>query len=110
MIVETERHANTWTSGKAVRGHKGVGMEGFIASWYARQTAKDMDRFTSLARRLASQIGRDLRVLEIAPGPGYLAIELAKLTGCRMIGVRYQPHLRAHRERKRGESRRRHCL
>ena len=87
MIVETERHPNTWTSGKAVRGHKGFGMEGFIASWYARQTAKDMDRFTSLARRLASQIGRDSRVLEIAPGPGYLAIELAKLTGCRMVGV-----------------------
>ena len=87
MIVETKRHANAWTSGKTVRGHKGVGMEGFIASWYARQTAKDMDRFKSLARRLAPQIGRDSRVLEIAPGPGYLAIELARLTRCRMIGV-----------------------
>jgi ubiquinone/menaquinone biosynthesis C-methylase UbiE len=26
-------------------------------------------------------------VLEIAPGPGYLAIEIAKLTGCRIIGL-----------------------
>jgi ubiquinone/menaquinone biosynthesis C-methylase UbiE len=69
------------------KGHKGVGMEGCIAAWYARQTAKDMDRFTSTARRLASQLGRSSRVLEIAPGPGYLAIELAKLTGCRMVGV-----------------------
>ena len=69
------------------KGHKGVGMEGFIATWYARQTAKDMDRFTSTAHRLASQIKRGDRVLEIAPGPGYLAIELAKLTGCRMVGV-----------------------
>jgi ubiquinone/menaquinone biosynthesis C-methylase UbiE len=68
-------------------GHKGAGMEGFIATWYARQTAKDMHRFTSLAFRLAPQIGRDSRVLEVAPGPGYLAIELAKLTGCRMVGV-----------------------
>ena len=23
------------------KGYKGIGMEGFIASWYARQTAKD---------------------------------------------------------------------
>jgi ubiquinone/menaquinone biosynthesis C-methylase UbiE len=68
-------------------GYKGVGMEGFIATWYARQTAKDMDRFQTLAQRLAPQISRSSRVLEIAPGPGYLAIELAKLTGCRMIGV-----------------------
>lgn len=69
------------------KGHKGVGMEGFIATWYARQTAKDMDRFRSTAHRLAPQIGRGSRVLEIAPGPGYLAIELAKQTGCRMVGV-----------------------
>jgi len=87
MIRETERDANTPKLGNAARGQKGAGMEGFIASWYARQTAKDMDRFKSLALRLAPQIGRDSRVLEIAPGPGYLAIELAKLTSCRMVGV-----------------------
>jgi ubiquinone/menaquinone biosynthesis C-methylase UbiE len=69
------------------KGHKGTGMEGFVATWYARQTAKDMDRFKSLAQRLAPQIERRSRVLEIAPGPGYLAIELAELTGCRMVGV-----------------------
>jgi ubiquinone/menaquinone biosynthesis C-methylase UbiE len=66
---------------------KGVGMEGFIANWYARQTAKDMDRFKSTAQRLAPYIQRPSCVLEIAPGPGYLAIELVKLTGCRMVGV-----------------------
>jgi ubiquinone/menaquinone biosynthesis C-methylase UbiE len=69
------------------KGHKGVGMEGFIATWYARQTAKDMERFRTLARRLAPRIKPRDRVLEIAPGPGYLAIELAKLTNCRMVGV-----------------------
>jgi len=71
----------------APRGYKGVGMEGFIAAWYARQTAKDMDEITKTARRLASHIKPGFRVLEIAPGPGYLAIELTKLTGCRMVGV-----------------------
>jgi ubiquinone/menaquinone biosynthesis C-methylase UbiE len=69
------------------KGYKGVGMEGFLASWYARQTAKDLDEFKNTAHRLASQIKSGFRVLEIAPGPGYLAIELTKLTGCRMVGV-----------------------
>lgn len=72
---------------KPPKGYKGMGMEGFIATWYARQTAKDIDEFRSTAQRLAPQIKAGARVLEIAPGPGYLAIELARLTGCRMIGL-----------------------
>jgi ubiquinone/menaquinone biosynthesis C-methylase UbiE len=81
MIAEAK------TTTAPAKGHKGVGMEGFIATWYARQTAKDMDRFKKLAQRLAPQIPRRACVLEVAPGPGYLAIELAKLVGCRMVGV-----------------------
>jgi ubiquinone/menaquinone biosynthesis C-methylase UbiE len=69
------------------KGHKGAGMEGPIAAWYARLTAKDTDRWQNLARRLAEHIGADSRVLEIAPGPGYLAIEIARRTGCRMVGL-----------------------
>jgi ubiquinone/menaquinone biosynthesis C-methylase UbiE len=71
----------------APKGHKGLGMEGFIANWYARQTAKGIDEYRNTARRLAPQIAPNSRVLEIAPGPGYLAIELAKLTRCRMIAI-----------------------
>jgi ubiquinone/menaquinone biosynthesis C-methylase UbiE len=69
------------------KAHKGVGMEGFIAAWYARQTAKDLDEFKGIARRIAAHIGPGARVLEIAPGPGYLAVELVRLTGCRLVGV-----------------------
>ena len=83
MHATTSAHA----SPRGPKGHKGVGMEGLIATWYARQTAKDMERFRSTAHRLAPQIKPRDRVLEIAPGPGYLAIELAKVTGCRMVGV-----------------------
>jgi ubiquinone/menaquinone biosynthesis C-methylase UbiE len=72
---------------KPPKGYIGLGMEGFIANWYARQTLKDIDEFKSTAQRLAPQIKAGARVLEIAPGPGYLAIELARLTGCRMIGI-----------------------
>jgi ubiquinone/menaquinone biosynthesis C-methylase UbiE len=67
--------------------HKGVGMEGFVASWYARQTARDLDEFQSLARRIAAHLNPGSRVLEIAPGPGYLAIELAKLTDGQVTGL-----------------------
>jgi ubiquinone/menaquinone biosynthesis C-methylase UbiE len=75
------------TNGVAPKAYKGMGMEGFIANWYARQTGKNLDEFKKLARQLSSQIKAGDRVLEIAPGPGYLAIELFKLTRCRMIGL-----------------------
>jgi ubiquinone/menaquinone biosynthesis C-methylase UbiE len=81
MLEETKHAASP------PKGYKGVGMEGFIANWYARQTLKDIDEFKRTAQRLAPQIKPGARVLEIAPGPGYLAIELARLTRCRMIGL-----------------------
>src|ERR1700691_3670631 len=77
----------TTNSAAPPKAFKGMGMEGFIASWYARQTGKNLDEFKKLARQLSSQIKAGDRVLEIAPGPGYLAIELVKLTRCRMIGL-----------------------
>jgi ubiquinone/menaquinone biosynthesis C-methylase UbiE len=60
------------------KGYKGMGMEGRVAFWYAKNTARDMEEFRSLAARLARQLPADSRILEVAPGPGYLAIELAK--------------------------------
>lgn len=76
------------TNGAApAKAFKGIGMEGFIANWYARQTGKNLDEFKKLARQLSSRVKAGDRVLEIAPGPGYLAIELFKLTRCRMIGL-----------------------
>ena len=61
-------------------------MEGFIASWYARQTARDSEDFQRTARRIAAHVSSGCRVLEVAPGPGYLAIALAKL-GYRVTGL-----------------------
>jgi ubiquinone/menaquinone biosynthesis C-methylase UbiE len=85
--TETTMTPQTTNTLAQPKGYKGIGMEGFIASWYARQTAKDADEFKNTARRLAPHIKPGACVLEIAPGPGYLAIEVAKLTGCRMVGV-----------------------
>ena len=60
------------------KGYKGMGMEGRVATWYAKNTANDMAEFRALAERLARTIPPGSRILEVAQGPGYLAIELAK--------------------------------
>src|SRR5512138_2603223 len=61
------------------KGYKGVGMEGPIATWYAKNTAKDIGRSQGMAKRVEGMLPAGSRVLEIAPGPGYFSIELAKL-------------------------------
>jgi len=62
-------------------------MEGRIAKWYAANTRKDIDEFRKLARRVASELPAGSAVLEVAPGPGYFAIELAKLGAYRITGL-----------------------
>ena len=71
----------------AKKGYKGLGMEGFLARWYARTTGKDMDEFRRLAGELAAHLPSGSAVLEVAPGPGYLAIELAKRGSYRIVGL-----------------------
>ena len=76
----------------AVRGdrrkaYKGVAMEGFIASWYARITQSETRNQEEQARAIAARAPAGGRVLEIAPGPGYLAIALAKLGRQEVFGV-----------------------
>jgi ubiquinone/menaquinone biosynthesis C-methylase UbiE len=74
-----------------VKPYKGRGMEGFVASWYARQTAREGADFEHTARRIAAQLHPGSRVLEIAPGPGYLAIALARLSGGQVTGLDISP-------------------
>jgi ubiquinone/menaquinone biosynthesis C-methylase UbiE len=61
------------------KAYKGFGMEGLTAKWYASLTRKSMQDFETLARRVGAALPPGSRVLEVAPGPGYFAIELAKL-------------------------------
>ena len=67
--------------------YRGIGMEGIVARWYAINTAKMLAQFQSEAKRIAANLHAGDRVLEIAPGPGYLAIELAKLGAFRITGI-----------------------
>jgi ubiquinone/menaquinone biosynthesis C-methylase UbiE len=60
-------------------------MEGRIATWYARNTRGD-NRFKSTAETISTMLPAGSRILEVAPGPGYLAIELAR-RGYRVTGL-----------------------
>jgi len=71
----------------SVKAYKGIGMEGWIAKWYAANTRKGLEDFRSLARRVAAQLAPGSRVLELAPGPGYFAVELAKLSSYQITGL-----------------------
>ncbi|HEX7942779.1 MAG TPA: class I SAM-dependent methyltransferase [Gemmatimonadaceae bacterium] len=66
--------------------YKGPAMEGVIANWYARNTKRD-GRHRAGADTLAASLPAGARVLEVAPGPGYLAIELARRGDFRVSGL-----------------------
>ncbi len=68
------------------KAYKGLGMEGSTARWYDRTTRKEMPEFKALALRIAAAVPPGGSVLEVAPGPGFLSIELAK-RGLQVRGV-----------------------
>ncbi|MBP2703604.1 class I SAM-dependent methyltransferase [Microbispora sp. RL4-1S] len=56
-------------------------MEGATARWYARQrgSAPQMAAVRRQAAELTAALPSGAAILEIAPGPGYLAVEMARL-------------------------------
>jgi ubiquinone/menaquinone biosynthesis C-methylase UbiE len=79
--------AATLGAERVKKGYKGVGMDGAIARWYARTTGKSIEQFRIEARALAARLARDSSIREVAPGPGYLAIELARLGDYQVAGL-----------------------
>lgn len=71
-------------SGKA---YKGIGMNGFIAKWYAKTVEKDYQQYLQLADRIGKTLAGEKAILEIASGPGFLAIELAKKPDFNVTGL-----------------------
>ena len=71
----------------AKKPYIGISMEGPLATWYAKTTEKDMAEFERLARELAAGLPSAARVLEVAPGPGFLSVALAKLGSYEVTGV-----------------------
>jgi ubiquinone/menaquinone biosynthesis C-methylase UbiE len=67
--------------------HTDRGIEGLAAKWYAANTGEMMEEYVDLAHRMAGQISEGSTVLEVAPGPGYFCIELAKLGSYQITGL-----------------------
>jgi ubiquinone/menaquinone biosynthesis C-methylase UbiE len=68
------------------KAYKGLAMEGVIARWYARNGRQGRE-FDLLAKRVSEIVPAGGRVLDVAPGPGYLSIEIAKLGRYKVSGV-----------------------
>ena len=66
---------------------KGTGMEGWVARWYARTRRNDMEDFRREAKAVAERLRPGCDVLEVAPGPGFFAIELAKQGAFKLTGL-----------------------
>ena len=68
---------------------KGPEMEGPVARWYARLRGTDsqLATYRDRARHLTDCLPPGARVLEVAPGPGYLAIEIARIGDVYVTGL-----------------------
>lgn len=72
---------------KRRKGYIGLGMEGWVARWYARTRSLDMESFRREASAVAGELPRGARVLEVAPGPGFFAVELARMGEFEITGL-----------------------
>ena len=79
--------ANSLNIPTATKGYKGIGMDGFIARWYAKNVQSDINEYKKSAQQVAENISAGSHVLELAPGPGLLIIELAKLGHYQLTGL-----------------------
>ncbi|MGH3489841.1 MAG: class I SAM-dependent methyltransferase [Actinopolymorphaceae bacterium] len=64
-------------------------MEGMTARWYARQRSSgdQLESYRTGADKLAGEFPDGTAVLEVAPGPGFHAIELARTGHFRVTGL-----------------------
>lgn len=62
-------------------------IEGLMAKWYAANTGEMMQEYIDLARKIAARLPEGSRVLEVAPGPGYFCIELARRGSYSITGM-----------------------
>jgi ubiquinone/menaquinone biosynthesis C-methylase UbiE len=68
---------------------KGPEMEGVVARWYAklRRSGNQIEEYRQQAAQLTDGLPAGAKVLEVAPGPGYLAIEMARLGQVHVTGL-----------------------
>ncbi len=68
---------------------KGPEMEGVVARWYAkvRRSGNQIEEYRKQAAQLTDGLPGGANVLEVAPGPGYLAVEIARLGRFQVTGL-----------------------
>jgi ubiquinone/menaquinone biosynthesis C-methylase UbiE len=68
---------------------KGPEMEGVVARWYAkvRRSGNQIEEYRKQAAELTEGLPAGAKVLEVAPGPGYLAVEMARLGRFQVTGL-----------------------
>jgi ubiquinone/menaquinone biosynthesis C-methylase UbiE len=66
-----------------------LGMEGAMARWYARNrsSGSQIEGYRKQASQLIDGLPGGADVLEVAPGPGYLSIEIARLGRFHVTGL-----------------------
>jgi ubiquinone/menaquinone biosynthesis C-methylase UbiE len=70
------------------KDYRGLPMEGPIARWYARNTVAGRKAdFEQAARAVTAGLPAGSAILEVAPGPGYLSIMLARGGQYRVSGL-----------------------
>jgi ubiquinone/menaquinone biosynthesis C-methylase UbiE len=73
---------------KFIRRFKDMGITGSFSRWYDKNTRENrIAEMQEYAREVARHIIPKAKVLEIAPGPGYLSIELAKMGDYNITGM-----------------------
>jgi ubiquinone/menaquinone biosynthesis C-methylase UbiE len=71
------------------KGYIGAPMEGMIARWYTRirGSASQISDWKKQAAQLTAGLPDGADILEVAPGPGYFAMEMAKLGRFHVTGL-----------------------
>jgi ubiquinone/menaquinone biosynthesis C-methylase UbiE len=73
---------------KFFRRFNDLGISGSFARWYNKNSREHrLEEMKSYAQEAAKNINSGASVLEVAPGPGYLSIELAKLGSYKITGL-----------------------
>jgi len=73
---------------KFFRKHADLGITGGMARWYNKSTRNNrLEEMKAYADEAASYLSPGQAVLEVAPGPGYMSIALAKAGDFRITGM-----------------------
>jgi ubiquinone/menaquinone biosynthesis C-methylase UbiE len=74
------------TNQPAPKPYKGIVMEGLIAKWYTKVRERNQETVT-VVRQVSEILPARSQILEVAPGPGYLAVELARIRKYQIVGL-----------------------